>query len=393
MNRGQPDVLDEALDAELRPLLASGAARLNDEGDADPVAARQVVRRFRAREQRRRAAVVALSALSLAAAALLTLRLRAPDRAPQPHLTVAPTGPISRYTLQRGSAATVVGRALEKGRPLEAATVVLRAGACIEGRDARLCAAAPGGARLSLPAVSDRQLVTLQEGGVIAEVFTAETGFVVATLHGDISAKSALFTLALDQSRAFTLVAVSSGSVRYRDLQAAEAALFQGQSVRLGLEPSESTGERASAVTPGAPQPALVRAVPSAPSSATSAASAGELLELARQERAARHYSAAALAYRRLEQTFPDSAEARAALVSLGQLELGQLGQPEAALRSFRAYLAAPGQLQQEAEHGSILALQKLGRTAEERAAIEAFIARYPKSVQAIALKQRLEQL
>jgi TolA-binding protein len=99
------------------------------------------------------------------------------------------------------------------------------------------------------------------------------------------------------------------------------------------------------------------------------------------------------LAYRKLEQTFPDSAEARAALVSLGQLQLGQLGQPEAALRSFRAYLAAPGQLQQEAEHGSILALQKLGRKAEERRAIEAFVARYPKSVQAVALKERLEQL
>ena len=43
-----------------------------------------------------------------------------------------------------------------------------------------------------------------------------------------------------------------------------------------------------------------------------------------------------------------------------------------------------------DAYYGRIQALRALGRTAEERAEIRRFLARYPKSLQGAALKQRL---
>ncbi len=380
----------DALEPELRQLLLGGAARIGDADRADRAAARQVLKRFRSRERRNRLVVVAATVVSLATAVALTLRLHAPSGAVETAARPAVTANASRYALQSGAATTPSGRAFALGLPLEAGTVVLGAGACIAGSNERLCARMPLGAVVMLPQASEPQVVTLLRGGVS---LTAESGASVATIRGGVVAlSSALFTLDLDGPPASMIVAVQSGSVRYRDPEGVEGALFEGQSVRLPVPPpSERVAPAAPVTLEAAPSSAPFHPAP--PPSAPSAASAGELLELARQERAARHYSAAALAYRKLEQTFPGSAEARAALVSLGQLQLGQLGQPEAALRSFQTYLAAPGQLQQEAEHGNILALQKLGRKAEERRAIDAFIARYPKSVQAGALKERLKQL
>ena len=381
----------DALELELRQLLLGQALRIRDGDGADRAAARQVVRRFRGRERRNRVVAFAATVVSLAAAVALTLRLHARSGAVETAARSAVAANASRYALQSGAATTTAGRAFAMGQPLEAGTVVLGAGACIAGTDGQLCARTPLGAVVTLPRASEPQVVTLLGGGGVS--VTAQSGVSVATIRGGVVAlSSALFTLEPDGPPPAIIVAVQSGSVRYHDLQGAEAVLFEGQSVRLPVPPPSEPVAPAAPVTPHvALSSAPVRAAP--PSSAPSAASASELLELARQERAARHYSAAALAYRKLEQTFPGSAEARAALVSLGQLQLGQLGQPEAALRSFQTYLSAPGQLQQEAEHGSILALQKLGRKAEERRAIEAFIARYPKSVQAGALQERLKQL
>src|SRR5690606_10099001 len=100
----------------------------------------------------------------------------------------------------------------------------------------------------------------------------------------------------------------------------------------------------------------------------------------------------AAGAYRELLAQHPRSAEARAALVSLGEIELSQLGDPKAALASFEAYLRKGGPLAQEASHGKIRALRELGQRGEERAAIERFLASYPESPQAERLRQRLEE-
>ncbi|MEJ2218842.1 MAG: hypothetical protein P8099_19835, partial [Gemmatimonadota bacterium] len=65
-------------------------------------------------------------------------------------------------------------------------------------------------------------------------------------------------------------------------------------------------------------------------------------------------------------------------------------GNAAAALGGFDAYLRTGGALSQEAHYGKIQALHALGRTAEEHAEIRGFLARYPKSLQAAALRRRL---
>ena len=109
--------------------------------------------------------------------------------------------------------------------------------------------------------------------------------------------------------------------------------------------------------------------------------------------RAAGRFPEAAEAYRRLEVTLPDSAEAHASLVSLGDLELSQLGDAAAALGAFDAYLIKGGTLSQEAEFGRIGALRSLGRSAEEKQAIEGFLAQHPETLHADILRGRLRSL
>jgi hypothetical protein len=118
--------------------------------------------------------------------------------------------------------------------------------------------------------------------------------------------------------------------------------------------------------------------------------SADELLSRAREQRATGRYAEAAGTYRRLLALYPRSDQARPALVSLGELELSQLGNADSALASFDAYLRGGGALAQEARYGRIRALRKLGRLGDERSAIEAFLRDYPRSVQATALRARL---
>jgi ferric-dicitrate binding protein FerR (iron transport regulator) len=133
--------------------------------------------------------------------------------------------------------------------------------------------------------------------------------------------------------------------------------------------------------------------VPSGPSQKVEVRSAAEWLGRARELRRTQQWAAAADAYRSLRAHHPTSPEASAVLVSLGELELTQLGQPERALRSFESYLAAGGPLAIEAGLGKIRALRKLGRSADEATAIDAFLQQHPKSLQAADLEARLEAL
>lgn len=118
--------------------------------------------------------------------------------------------------------------------------------------------------------------------------------------------------------------------------------------------------------------------------------SAAELLERARGFRADGRYRDAHAAYQRLLREYSGSAEARVALVSLGELQLSQLADPSGALRSFDAYLRGGGALRQEASYGRIRALRRLGKLSEAEAAAAAFITTYPRSVQAATLRKEL---
>lgn len=137
--------------------------------------------------------------------------------------------------------------------------------------------------------------------------------------------------------------------------------------------------------------PAVSEPPSSTPSRAEGAGqSSGTLLALARQHRSAGRYGEAASVYRRVVAEYRGSAEAGTALVSLGELELSQLGAPAAALRSFERYLQRGGPLAPEAHYGRIRALRQLGRQDEARVATEQFVQKYPKSVQAAQLRAQL---
>jgi tetratricopeptide (TPR) repeat protein len=109
--------------------------------------------------------------------------------------------------------------------------------------------------------------------------------------------------------------------------------------------------------------------------------------------RARGQFQRAADVYRKLYETSPGSAAGGTALVSLGELSLAPLNDPRAALAAFDAYLSIGGALSQEAAFGRIRALRALGRTADERTAIERFVARYPKVPQSRILRERLQTL
>jgi len=114
------------------------------------------------------------------------------------------------------------------------------------------------------------------------------------------------------------------------------------------------------------------------------------LLQRAQALRSKGEYARASTAYEQLIRSYPGSGEGRAALVSLGELSLSQLGAPQKALSSFERYLSGGGPLSQEASYGQIRALRALGREGEARSLGREFVARYPDSAQAVSLRQWL---
>lgn len=131
------------------------------------------------------------------------------------------------------------------------------------------------------------------------------------------------------------------------------------------------------------------------PTARAPSAPAQDLSREAQERRARRDFEGAAAALRELVATYPASPLSDAARVVLGQIELEHLANPAAAVRICDSYLArAPrGALASEALSCKASALRALGRTAEERRALEAFIARFPQAAQAAELGRRLEAL
>jgi hypothetical protein len=123
--------------------------------------------------------------------------------------------------------------------------------------------------------------------------------------------------------------------------------------------------------------------------------SAREMLQQARTLMAERRWNEAAEAYRDLTAAHPGSSEAKVGLVSLGQLELNHIGQPEMALMRFNHYLnlGERGVLDQEARYARISALKALGRIASEANAIEEFLKLYPDSFESKLLRERLRAI
>jgi tetratricopeptide (TPR) repeat protein len=117
-------------------------------------------------------------------------------------------------------------------------------------------------------------------------------------------------------------------------------------------------------------------------------ASAADLLAQARTRRGAGDIPGAIAAYEELILRYPNVAASRTAMVTLGQLRL-DLGQAKKALRWFDRYVEGGGALAEDAQFGRIRALRALGRRADEREAIDAFLAKYPSGSYAAKLRGR----
>lgn len=140
-------------------------------------------------------------------------------------------------------------------------------------------------------------------------------------------------------------------------------------------------------VTSGKEPPAKARSASAG--NTTEARTPGQLLAEARSALKRGDTGAALSSYRHLQKTYPGSAEAATVLVTVGKLELRQ-NAPASALAAFDSYLRRGGPLRPEALAGRIRALRALGRTADERRAIESYLSSYPKGFEAISLKKRL---
>ena len=151
------------------------------------------------------------------------------------------------------------------------------------------------------------------------------------------------------------------------------------------------------------PKPAEPRAVDAAPPNAelpakptavevTSAAEAFSRANLARRDGKVKE---AVRLYRTLQERFAGSSEELVSRVALGRLLLDRLGDSRGALVQFNSYLASPGRgaLREEAMVGRALALGRLGRGPEERAAWSALVAAWPKSAHAKHARARLAEL
>ena len=143
-------------------------------------------------------------------------------------------------------------------------------------------------------------------------------------------------------------------------------------------EPAREIHHNAPVVAPVAPAPKL---------------SAEDLLKRAQVLRSQKDFAGSAAAYRELTESNP--AFSPAAWVSYGEILGTNLGDQEGSLKACETYLARNDWLGQAAEASAcrIHALRALGRTDEEKAAIQKFIDSYPASVQVGQMKKRLEEL
>jgi hypothetical protein len=123
--------------------------------------------------------------------------------------------------------------------------------------------------------------------------------------------------------------------------------------------------------------------------------SASALFSRANQARREGKVAEAVRLYRTLQERHSGTSEELVSRVSLGRLLLDTLGDSPGALVQFNSYLASPGggALRESAMVGRAIALGRMGRSAEERAAWKALLEAWPKSTHQKRARARLAEL
>jgi len=242
----------------------------------------------------------------------------------------------------------------------------------------------------------------------------ADDRFLAARLARDVSARLASPTARRARRKgAFVALGLAAACLAGGAVAATLALRPAGRGEN--VSPSEAASSvRAVAPAVHAPRPALQLPVEEAeaprepipeqiaPPPARPAATAAvewsrssELFSRANQARRDGQVSEAVRLYRTLQERFAGSSEELVSRVSLGRLLLDRLGDSRGALVQFNSYLASPagGALREEAMVGRALALGRLGRAEEERAAWRALLDAWPKSTHRKRAQSRLGEL
>lgn len=344
-----------------------------------------------ARPARGRAVLAAtLTCVAAAAATWLVVHVRQGSTAHAPEYAKAPA-------LEARTAPPTLGAAPAPAPATEAWATADAPSCRVFLGDITVCLDAHSEARTD-KLVGARAQLELARGHAVASLPTRSPGssFAIASAAGTVTAIGTIFSVEVGAPGP-TIAHVLRGEVAVQAI---------GEVAARRLRAGESTGlEAESAVTPLTADERRrdLALLPSQDASSEkqagkidrAKAGAGEEDPFARARllRGRGQFAQAAAIYESIHSANPQSASGRAALLGLAELRLSDLHDAAGALRAFDAYLAG-GQsaLSREAAYGRIRALRALGKSEQERAAIEAFVRAYPSGPEADSLRQRLSK-
>jgi TolA-binding protein len=179
----------------------------------------------------------------------------------------------------------------------------------------------------------------------------------------------------------------------------APAARAETKAAPTPRAPSPPRTEVVVVEAPPAPVPVRPASPPAAPRSPRAEdiapVSADQLFASANEARRRGDSSQAIKLYRQLQQQFLGTREETTSRVLLGRLLQDRGEDPAQSLSLFTRYLAESpnGTLAEEARLGRALALQRLGRTQDERQAWQELLSFHPSSIHAERARKRLDEL
>jgi len=247
--------------------------------------------------------------------------------------------------------------------------------------------------------VGARAELELVRGHAVASLPTRakDSSFAIQTSSGSVTAVGTIFSVEVGASGppiARVLrgeVAVQAiGALAARRLRAGESTPVDAGSTVVALTPEERSRELSLLPTQTRAEEKQLAKV----DRGNGAVAEDDPFARARLLRGRGQFREAAALYESIHDASPQSGSGRAALLGLAELRLSDLHDAAGALRAFDAYLAGGSSaLSREAAYGRIRALRALGKSAQERAAIEAFLRAYPSGPEADSLRQRLSSV